>query len=160
MNTKTIINQKPRFLDGVISGTKVFGIIPILHKIHGTKGSEALKQELIKYPDGTIGKDLVNMVINKNLDFIPKFESHDLKHFILGYGMNAEDEIKMQAFLLGNGNYTIPCLLFVSLGVLMPDKWTCIKDAFKRGIRVPSILKLKIEDVAHLPTLELKRKFQ
>jgi hypothetical protein len=106
-------------------------------------------------PVGTIGKDVANMLDAADLKIIPKFENHDLKHLILGYGMSPLDEIRMQAYLIGNGNRSFSCYLFVGLGILMPRYWKTFYADFKRGKDSFSILDLEIDDCMQESTAEL-----
>jgi ubiquinone biosynthesis protein Coq4 len=71
---------------------------------------------------GTLGKEIAKCLDNHNLTLVQKYESHDLKHVLLNYQMTAEDEIRMQAFMVGNGNYSIPSFAILFFGViLLPD---------------------------------------
>lgn len=85
-------------------------------------------------PDNTLGKQAANCLDENNLRIVPGYESHDLKHTLLNYKMTAEDEIRMQAFMLGNGNYTIPCFAILTYGViLLPDLWQTLYADFQKG---------------------------
>ena len=108
---------------------------------------------------GTIGNDISKMLTRHNLTVIPKFESHDLKHMVLGYGMSSIDEIRMQAYLLGNGNYSIFCVLFLASGILFPGKFSAFYRAYKMGRIAPSILHLSIDDCMMLKTTVIKSKY-
>ena len=71
------------------------------------------------YADGTLGKDIANCLEKNNLRFVPNYESHDLKHVLLDFKMTPVDEIRMQAFMLGNGNYSIPGFAIFIFGALL-----------------------------------------
>lgn len=121
------------------------------------------KQRVLKYrkqlencQENSIGKELIQMLDHHKLNFIPFYEEHDLKHLILDYGMTSEEEIRMQAFLFGNGNRSISCVLFLLSGVLMPSAWGKFLEDYKRGKNSPDILNLKLENCLDLSALELK----
>ena len=74
------------------------------------------------------------MLDSKQYRLIPKFENHDLKHLVLDYEMTMKDEIRMQAFMFGNGNYTIPCFAILGFGaILLPDLWSTFYQDYKKG---------------------------
>ena len=103
--------------------------------------------ELRKLENGTLGKEIANCLDDHNLTLIPKYESHDLKHVLLDYKMTAEDEIRMQAFMIGNGNYSIPSFTIFFFGaLLLPDLWLTFYEDFKKGRRTIPISKWTIND--------------
>ncbi|MBX0332270.1 hypothetical protein K3G39_03385 [Pontibacter sp. HSC-14F20] len=59
---------------------------------------------------GMLGKDIAECLSKNKLRLVPGYESHDLKHVLLDYKMSPVDEIRMQAFMIGNGNISIPSL--------------------------------------------------
>lgn len=105
--------------------------------------------QLRALPSGTLGKEIANCLDTYHLNLVPKYESHDLKHVLLEYDMTAEDEIRLQAFMLGNGNYTIPSIvIFVFGAILLPDIWDKLYKDFKRGKRTVPIANWTIEKYA------------
>lgn len=113
---------------------------------------------LRKYPIGTLGHDIANCLDENKLGLVPKYESHDLKHVLLDYKMTPVDEIRMQAFMLGNRNYTIPCFAILSFGViLLPDEWSTFYRDFKEGQKSKSISRFTIEEYADFQTQTLRK---
>jgi ubiquinone biosynthesis protein Coq4 len=149
-----------RFLNKTIEFVKISGIISILQTIYDMKPYEQKLANLRQMPKGTVGKEMSKMLDAHQLRLIPKYESHDLKHLLLGYGMTPKDEIKMQVFLLGNGNFTLTCLLFASLGIFMPDSWREFRAEYQKGKRSISILHLELEDCCGENFEELKKMYQ
>jgi ubiquinone biosynthesis protein Coq4 len=91
------------------------------------------------------------------LGLVPKYESHDLKHVLLDFKMTPEDEIRMQAFMLGNGNITLPCIVILVFGaIFIPDRWRLLINDFKRGSQVRPISAWTIEEYADKSTEELR----
>lgn len=80
------------------------------------------KQDLVNYPNETLGKELSNFLIKNNLDVIPKSEHHDCYHVITGYQVNIKDEIALQYLCLANGKRTVNLFLIIIVGtLLLPD---------------------------------------
>jgi hypothetical protein len=93
-------------------------------------------EQLLLFPDGTLGKDLALYLKKKNFNLIPNYERHDCKHIILQYEMDEEGEARMQFYFLGNRHYSVPVIMTVILCfVLMPDHWGKFYYEFKKGRR-------------------------
>ena len=104
---------------------------------------------LRKLDDGTLGKEIAICLDSYNLNLVPQFESHDLKHVLLAFKMTPEDEIRMQAFMIGNGNYSIPSFaIFIFGAILLPDLWTLFYEDFKKGRNTISVSNWQIEEYA------------
>lgn len=115
--------------------------------------------ELRDLENGMLGKEIADCLDNHKLTLVPNYESHDLKHVLLDYKMTAEDEIRMQAFMLGNGNYTIPCFAILGFGtILLPDLWSTFYQDYKKGRKSIPISSWKIEDYAKSNITELRLK--
>ena len=79
-----------------------------------------------------------------------------MKHIILGYSMSSIDEIRMQAYLLGNGYHSIFCLLFLVSGIIFPEYWNTFYQDYKKGKKSVSISKLVFENCKSKYTKDLK----
>jgi len=142
-----------------IEASKVAGIVWLLQKCHNMSEYQLKKKKLSELPIGTIGYAVANILNKSELELIPRFESHDLKHVLLGYGMTPEEEVKMQAFLLGNGNWSVSCILFLSLGIFMPEIWNDLINEYKKGKNTKSILHLNLDNSAHKTVYALRVMF-
>ncbi|WP_298516652.1 hypothetical protein [uncultured Kordia sp.] len=112
---------------------------------------------LRKFEDGTLGKEIATCLDAHELTLVPKYESHDLKHVLLDYKMTAEDEIRMQAFMIGNGNYSIPSFaIFIFGAFLLPELWMIFYSDFKKGSATIKISKWTIETHAHRNLSQLR----
>lgn len=107
-----------------------------------------------------LGIVFLNMLNENNLDVIPYYEDHDLKHLVLGYGMTSVEEIRMQAFLFGNGNRSFSCILFLLSGIILPSAWNQFYLDFKKGKNAPDILNLTLEDCMNISLSDLKNRFK
>lgn len=79
---------------------------------------EEKARQLDDLPEGTLGKDIGACLKRNGLRLVPGYESHDLKHVLLGFKMTPVDEIRLQAFMLGNGNHTLPSFAIFIFGAL------------------------------------------
>lgn len=113
--------------------------------------------KLRELPVDSLGYDIAKCLDKHQLKLVPKFESHDLKHVLLEYEMTPVDEIRLQAFMFGNGNYTLPCLIILVFGILLlPDQWITFYEDFKKGRKSKRISTWNIEEYAAYPTSNLK----
>ena len=126
------------------------GIIWLLELIHGKDYLAPKLNHLRTLQLGTVGREVAEMLDNKKYRLIPKFENHDLKHIILDYEMTMKDEIRMQAYLIGNGNLTFPCLIFFSLGVFYPTIWKDLLKEYQTGKASKSIYFLTLDNCMEL----------
>lgn len=118
---------------------------------------EQKARELQKLPHGTLGRDIGDCLERNNLRLVPNYESHDLKHVLLDFKMTPVDETRMQAFMLGNGNYSIPSFaIFIFGAFLLPDLWTTFYKDFKNGRKAKPISSWTIEEYAHCQTSTLR----
>lgn len=108
-------------------------------------------------PPETLGKDIANCLNQYNLNLIPGFESHDLKHVLLDYKMTPTDEIRLQAFMIGNGNISLPSIAILLFGsLLLPIKWRTFYSDFKFGKKIIPISEWTIDEFETKNTEELR----
>ncbi len=128
-----------------------------IEQFHDIAVYEQKARQLQELPDGTLGKDIGNYLERNGLRLVPNYESHDLKHVLLDFQMTPVDEIRMQAFMLGNGNYSIPSFaIFIFGSLLLPDLWTTFYKDFKNGRNAKPISTWTIEEYAHCETSTLR----
>jgi len=129
-----------------------------IEQFHDIAIYEQKARQLKELPNGTLGKDIANCLEKNNLRLVPNFESHDLKHVLLNFKMTPVDEIRMQAFMLGNGNYSIPSFaIFIFGALLLPDLWTTFYKDYKNGLNSKPIKTWTIEEYAHCQTSTLRQ---
>jgi len=141
--------------EALIENLKIIIAIKPLQYLFRSQGKTNL-QELSLLAEGTIGNDVFKMLQQQQLKIIPKFEEHDMKHIILGYSMSSIDEIRMQAYLLGNGHYSIFCVVFLASGMLFPEHWNSFYKDYKKGKKSASISKLVFENCKSRYTKDLR----
>lgn len=129
-----------------------------IEQFHDIAVYEQKTRQLQELPDGTLGKEIANCLEKNNLRLVPNYESHDLKHVLLDFKMTPVDEIRMQAFMLGNGNYSIPSFaIFIFGALLLPDLWMTFYNDYKNGLNSQPIKTWKIEEYAHCQTSTLRQ---
>lgn len=128
-----------------------------IERFHNMKHFEQKVDKLRSFPEDTLGNQIAKCLDSHDLKLVPKYESHDLKHVLLEYKMTPLDEIRMQAFMLGNGNYTIPCFAILIFGtLLLPTKWKVFYNDFERGRNTKEISTWTIEKYAGLKIENLR----
>src|SRR5688572_25413652 len=128
-----------------------------IEKFHDMKVYENKVNEFRNFGEGTLGKDVADCLDKHSLRLVPGYESHDLKHVLLNYKMTPVDEIRMQAFMLGNGNISIPSIAIFLYGfILLPHKWSQLCMDFKRGLFSESIKTWTMEQFANSQTKKLR----
>lgn len=136
----------------IIRKTFAFSV-QLIRFSNSSKRADLKLDELRNSPVGTLGYDVAKCLDNNNLKFVPHFESHDLKHVILEYKMTPADEIKLQAFMLGNGNYTLACFAILTFGIiLLPDEWMTFYNEYKKGRKAIPISSWTIDELANTKT--------
>jgi ubiquinone biosynthesis protein Coq4 len=113
--------------------------------------------KLHNFPLGSLGKELADFLNKNQVDLIPKAESHDVFHVITGFGIESEEEVAMQYWLLGNGRfkpYTIgACIVGM---ILLPDFWMKYLKSFKQGKDSPSIVGWDFEEMLYADVNQIK----
>ena len=92
-------------------------------------------EEMLKtFPEGTLGKELVDYLQSKNLQLLPYYVKHDIKHILLEYDTTDKGEVCLQCFMLGNRHASFPVIATIFYGlVTMPEYWKHFIKAFLRG---------------------------
>lgn len=127
----------------LVEWLKITFVVAPLHRWYRKEAENAMR-ELRKLPIGTVGRDVVDMLDDRDLLLIPKFEDHDVKHLLLDYGMSPIDEIRMQCYLLGNGNRSLFCLIFVASAAIFPEYWSLFQEDNRNGKQAFSVFRNEI----------------
>jgi hypothetical protein len=135
------------------------GIIWVLERIYGATTLDSKLAEMRALESGTVGREIAEMLDEKGYRLIPKFENHDLKHIVLDYEMTMRDEIRMQAYLVGNGNRTVPCLIFLSLGLFYPSIWGELGAEYRLGKKTNPIHLLTLNNCMGKSLAEIKNEY-
>lgn len=110
-------------------------------------------------PAGSLGNDLFHFLKKKNLNLLPHYARHDLKHILLQYDTTDCGEACLQCFMLGNGRVSFPVLATVIYAlVTMPEYWKEMKAAYEKGRTANPINNWNWNDLLLTPTKELRLK--
>ena len=141
----------------VIVHARTSFLIPIFRRLYGRAPAGIQLAALQGLPAGTLGRGVADLLAAHGLQLIPHYEDHDLKHVLLGYDMTPEDELKLKAFALGNGDWSITCVGFLLLAVLTPEVWPALRHHYRRGRQVPPVFRWKLATYAAYDLASLRR---
>lgn len=135
--------------------------LPVLKLIRKPELFPYSVEDLETFPDGTLGKDLVNFLEAKELELLPYYARHDMKHILLDYDTTDEGEGCLQCFMLGNKHISFPVLATVIYCfATMPEYWGKFITAFKRGKASPAISHWNWFEILMKLTQELKARIK
>lgn len=108
--------------------------LPLLKLLRRPNVFIGSKEQLMLFPEGSLGKDLYLFLEKRNLPLLKHYARHDIKHVLLNYDTTDEGEVCLQSFMLGNGRISFPVLATVIYGfITMPEHWKKMRLAFKEG---------------------------
>lgn len=135
--------------------------LPVLQLIRKPVVFPYSAEELKNFPEGTLGNELVNFLETKELQLLPYYARHDIKHILLDYDTTDKGEGCLQCFMLGNRHVSFPVIATVLYGLItMPEYWPSFKKAFKRGKKCRPIEDWKWFEILTEKTADLKNKIQ
>lgn len=133
--------------------------LPILKLIRKPEVFPYSVGELKNFPQGSLGRDLANMLEENNFQLLTHYAKHDMKHILLNYPVTDEGEVCLQAFMLGNRHASFPVISTLLYGFFtMPEYWSSFIEAFKKGRRCPGIHDWKWNRIVHEETDSLRKK--
>ncbi|GEM_PF-3503476 len=113
---------------------------------------------LCEMPGASWGYALSGFLRERGLRFLPKYEQHDALHVLLGYGTTALEELRLQAFMLGNGSATFAGRALYYLGAcLLYDDYRVLSRDRARGAHCSRIDWHKIERELPRSLCEVRR---
>lgn len=130
--------------------------LPLLKRIRKPKKFRYTRTDLHQLPEGTLGRDLIKMLDEHQLQLLPYYVKHDIKHVLLGYDTTGEGEVCLQCFMLGNRHLSFPVMATVLFGLFtMPEYWPVFIKAFQRGRKSIVIENWQWFSLLELPTQSL-----
>ena len=107
--------------------------VPLLNLIRRPAPWPRLEQ-LRAQPAGTLGREVAGYLDARGLPFKVRYENHDAIHAVLDYETNIRGEMELQAFMWANRSSS-PAgrVLFVVGGLVLPEQWSAMTRAFRRG---------------------------
>lgn len=133
--------------------------LPVLKLLRKPERFPYNKEQLRKFDEGTLGKNLVGFIDKKGLELLPYYARHDIKHILLAYDTTDDGEVCLQSFMLGNGHISFPVMATVLYGfITMPEHWSKFRKAFERGKQSIRISDWKWFEILDQPTAQLQAK--
>jgi ubiquinone biosynthesis protein Coq4 len=110
-----------------------FGIFFL--NLSGTKQARIqLMDRLAHCPERSLGREVWAMLHRNGHDLVRHYESHDLKHVLLEYEQEPEDEIRMQAFMFGNSGFSLFSIVtFLMFVIYTPRVWRELPYHYRIG---------------------------
>ena len=153
-------NRFRRLRDRIVA-ILIVNAVPFLNglRLHDSSWHKPVK-ELASYHDDTWGKQVVNFLDRHRFhEFLPKYEVHDSMHVLLSYEVSAVDELRLQAFMIGNRGASVPGKILVVLGLMiLPETLPTLIEAYRRGRHSPQIRDWPVEDLLGQRLIELQSK--
>jgi hypothetical protein len=133
--------------------------VAVIARFHDMSRYHRKVDALRRCPPGSLGRGIADVLDSRGLTLVPGYESHDLKHALLDFDMTPEGEVRMQAFMVGNGNYSLPSLaIFLFGALLLPDMWPTFGADFAKGRRARPISTWTIERYARRSLVVLRER--
>ena len=133
--------------------------LPVLKLVRKPEVFPYSREALKALAPGTLGRDLIDMLEDHNLQLLTHYAKHDMKHILLDCPTTDKGEVCLQAFMLGTGHLSFPVVISVTFGaLLMPEHWLAFIHAFKRGNRANPIADWDWAQIVKENTEDLKRK--
>ncbi|HEY1954581.1 MAG TPA: hypothetical protein VGH28_03200 [Polyangiaceae bacterium] len=108
--------------------------VPVLNLVRDPAPWPTL-DELREYSGDTLGRAVAAYLDARGLPFKVRYENHDAIHALLDYETNIRGEMELQAFMWANGaSSPAGRVLFVVGGMLLPEQWAPMHEAFQRGL--------------------------
>lgn len=113
--------------------------------------------DLINYPEGSLGKALGKFLKSNEFELIDKLESHDVYHVVCGMNTTVRDEVGMQFLLMGNGKRSL--YLYATVGicfVLLPEYLSYFRSCYRKGKHLHPIHKLNLRKILNQPLEQIQ----
>ncbi|MGQ0827582.1 MAG: hypothetical protein ACT4ON_04210 [Bacteroidota bacterium] len=135
--------------------------LPIISKYRNNPPFPYTMDQLLQFPDNTLGKDLALYLQKKNFKLLRNYERHDCKHIILQYEMDEVGEARMQFYFFGNRHYSVPVISTVIMCfILMPEHWRTFSYEFSKGRNARQFDDVDFSKIVSMNTAELRKQFK
>lgn len=118
------------------------------------------KEQLIEYPNGSLGCDLALFLTSNHFEIQAKLEEHDIIHVLTNTGVKVSDEISMQYYLLGNGKRSLYLYMVIFTGTLFyPMLFKQFTESYKKGKKAKTFYNLDFLKMLYVPTTILRQNY-
>jgi ubiquinone biosynthesis protein Coq4 len=133
--------------------------LPLLQLMRNEERFQYSLHQLAMMPENSLGFILGKFLRQRNLELLPYYARHDIKHILLNYDTTEDGEVCLQCFMLGNGHLSFPVTATVLYGLItMPEHWKTFRCAYRRGRQSISIEHWQWFDLLHEPLEQLQQK--
>ena len=110
--------------------------VPFLNFFRKPKHWPITLEEMSNLAQGTLGAETALFLQKRNFDLLPQYEDHDMIHTLLGYNTTTSGELRLQAFMWGNGSSSFEGRVLFIIGlVVFPEMWEMLLEDYRRGKR-------------------------
>jgi ubiquinone biosynthesis protein Coq4 len=135
--------------------------IPYQRFFKNKKAWDIDKQELLAYPEETLGYHLGQFLQKNHFDIQPKLEDHDIIHVLTNTGVSVREEIGMQYYLLGNGKKSLYLYIVILSGTFFyPTHIDYFLKEFKKGKTAYRFHYLDFSKLLLIPTETIQQTFK
>lgn len=135
--------------------------VAVLNFFGDTRGCKTLMQKMALQPENTLGNVLYKIMARNAVELVPWYKEHDMKHALLGYKMEAPDEMRMQCFMWGNAGFslvtTVITLFFI---IWTPEMWPDARYHYRAGKLVKNVTRYRLEESIFLDLSEIREEIQ
>ena len=119
------------------------------------------KEDLLAFPDGSLGRGLGDFLEQNNFDIQEKLEDHDVIHVLTNTGISVQDEIAMQYYLLGNRKKSLYLFLVILSGTIFyPTHIRYFVKKYQKGKEALSFHYLDFSKMLSTPILSIQTTFK
>ena len=138
-------------------GIMINRAVPMLNLFRKGLPWETNFNQLQNFPNETWGREIYEVLANRNLSFLPKYEHHDALHVLLDYDTTVLGEARLQAFMVGNQTPTFAGrgLYLLSLAMIPEHRKTFSCDRL-RGVESRPINWMAVEDALSFPLSDVR----
>lgn len=122
---------------------------------------EINKDELLAFPEGSLGYGLGDFLHRNNFDIQAKLEDHDIIHVLTNTGISVVDEIGMQYYLLGNRKKSLYLFMVILSGTIFyPTRLGYFLKQYKRGKKAMPFYYLEFSKMLFTPIQSIQKTFK
>ena len=135
--------------------------VPLLNRFRRPLSFPYTLPELRQMRPGTLGARTASFLDQRRFGFLPMYETHDVIHTLLGYGTTTTDELRLQAFMVGNRSASLAGRVLFLIGApLLPEIWKELRHDFLRGRRAERLSRLDMRTALSQDVLELREELK